>query len=84
MNSEMTNELLGILDHTMKQLDSWLAIMEEDTHFAPPATVMEMLYNRLMKANTIVSSLDRALSLESLSESSRGVMTRDESSTSSS
>lgn len=66
MNSEVTNELLAILDHTMKQLDSWLAIMEEDTHFAPPAAIMEMLYNRLMKANTIVSSLDRALSLESL------------------
>lgn len=79
MNSEVTNELLGILDHTMRQLDSWLAIMEEDTHFAPPATIMEMLYNRLMKANTIISSLDRALSLESLSESSPRERSMDES-----
>jgi hypothetical protein len=79
VNSEVTNELLGILDHTMRQLDSWLAIMEEDTHFAPPATIMEMLYNRLMKSNTIISSLDRALSLESLSESSPRERSMDES-----
>jgi len=45
------------------QINSWLNIMQEDVHFAPPDFVLEQLWNRLEK---IISSSCHDEDLESL------------------
>ena len=49
VNSEHLIELMAI----QTQVNSWLNIMQEDAHFAPPEFVLEQLWNRLEK---IISS----------------------------
>jgi len=44
------------------QVNSWLNIMQEDAHFAPPEFVLEQLWNRLEK---IISSSCHGEDLES-------------------
>jgi hypothetical protein len=51
--------LMAIAD----QINSWLNIMREDAHFAPPEFVLEQLWNRLEK---IISSSNHDEDLESL------------------
>jgi len=49
VNPEHLIELMAI----QTQVNSWLNIMQEDAHFAPPEFVLEQLWNRLEK---IISS----------------------------
>ena len=46
----MNNNLDDAVNHIIglkAQLEEWLKIMSKDSHFAPPAWVMESMWNRL-------------------------------------
>ena len=49
VKADHLSELMAI----QTQVNSWLNIMQEDAHFAPPEFVLEQLWNRLEK---IISS----------------------------
>lgn len=50
MGVGIMSEMQRVLNHVeglKVQLTEWLKIMEQDEHFAPPAWVMESMWNRL-------------------------------------
>lgn len=50
------DRVLNHVEGLKAQLAEWLKIMEKDEHFAPPAWVMESMFNRLLIVEYILQA----------------------------